>query len=350
MLSQYAPYSMTSRVQAGGSANAPIDLTGSESPQRPHTHRKQALVAYDHGQPSKPSRKRKSTEYNDNNDDDDAPPKKKPAKPRDAEKRLRVHRKKAPLAYAEIRQRALTQRMFVIDRQRSLPPADIDPKSPDNHPTEEVSLAGTTGNIYQITISRVPSCNCPHARKGNQCKHIVYVLARVLRAPEDLEYQLAFVSSELREIFERAPPLPSQVAQKDKEDGELDGNRKPLEGEDCPICMMEFETDGKGKPKGSESVVYCKAACGNNIHKQCFQQWAATKKGQGNVTCPFCRSPWQAEETSAADLRGVAMGGRVNAEGYVNVAAQLGLSGRRDTSTYNEFWLRRQSGGYDDGW
>ena len=254
----------------------------------------------------------------------DTPPKKRKKKAADEEKRLRRRRDHAPLSYNEIRERALTQRMFVLDRRR-------DPEHPD-HPVETVSLAGTTGNVYTITVDKVPSCDCPHARKGNQCKHIVYVLARVLRVPAHLEYQLAFLSSELRDIFTQAPPLPSEQA----ENSEKDGNRKPMEGE-CPICCVDFEPDN-----GSEEVVYCKAACGNNVHKECFEQWAATKKA-GSVTCPFCRTPWQGDEDA---LKKVARSGKVNDEGYVNVASQLGLSGQRDYSSYHQQWVRRQFG-YD---
>jgi hypothetical protein len=217
--------------------------------------------------------------------------------------------------------------MFVLDRQR-------DASDPEN-PSETISLAGTTGNIYTITIDRVPSCDCPHARKGNQCKHIVYVLSRVLRAPAELEYQLAFISSELKDIFARAPPLPSETAENDGKDG----NRKPVEGE-CPICCNDFE------PESSETIVYCKAACGNNIHKDCFGQWAATKTGQA-VTCPFCRTPWQGDEDQ---LKQVAKNRRKNADGYVNVASQLGLSGRRDYSTYNSYWVRGQARRGDIEW
>ena len=254
----------------------------------------------------------------ESNDDGDEKSKKKPKK--DGEKRLRRYRAHAPSAYRDVRERALTQRMFVLDRQRS----ESDPEAP----SETISLAGTTGNIYTITIDKVPTCDCPHARKGNQCKHIVYVLSRVLRAPAELEYQLAFISSELKDIFARAPSLPSETAQNDGKDG----NRKPVEGE-CPICCNDFE------PKSSETIVYCKAACGNNIHKDCFGQWAATKTGQ-TITCPFCRSPWQGDEDQ---LKSVAKSGRKNADGYVNVASQLGLSGRRDYSTYNSYWVRGQA-------
>ena len=56
--------------------------------------------------------------------------------------------------------------MFVIDRARG---------GTDAIPEETIDMAGTTGNIYSITISQVPSCTCPDSRKGNQCKHVVYV-------------------------------------------------------------------------------------------------------------------------------------------------------------------------------
>lgn len=257
---------------------------------------------------------------------DDTPPKKRTKKDSNGEKRLKRWRPKPPNTYHEIRQRALTQRMFALDRQRAL-------NEDEEHPIETVSLAGTTGNVYKIVIDKIPSCDCPHARKGNQCKHVIYILSRVLRVREDLEYQLAFTTSELQEIFTNAPPLPSEQA----EESAKDGNRKPLEGE-CPICCVDFE------PQNSkEVVVYCKASCGNNIHKECFEQWAATRKGNGDVTCPFCRTPWQGDEES---LKKIAKMGKKNTEGYVNVASQLGLSGQRDYSSYHRPWVQRQFG-YD---
>lgn len=56
-------------------------------------------------------------------------------------------------------------RMFVIDRTRG--GLEV--------PEEKIDLAGTTGNVYSITICQLPSCTCPDNQKGNQCKHIVYV-------------------------------------------------------------------------------------------------------------------------------------------------------------------------------
>ena len=100
------------------------------------------------------------------------PPKKRKSKTgshskaKDEEKRLRVFRKKAPLSYLEKLERATSQRMFVIDRARG---------GTEEEPEETIDMAGTTGNIYSITISRLPKCTCPDNQKGNQCKHIVYV-------------------------------------------------------------------------------------------------------------------------------------------------------------------------------
>ena len=140
------------------------------------------------------------------------------------------------------------------------------------------------------------------------------VLVRVLKAKPEQSIQLALLTSELRKIFANAPPIPSASST----DGN-NGNRKPIEGE-CPICVMDFEPD-------KESIVYCKAACGNNIHKQCFGKWAASKKDGAELTCPYCRTPWAVEDTT--ELKTISKAGKPNEEGYVNVAGELGISGRR---------------------
>ncbi|KAK4694014.1 hypothetical protein P7C71_g3489, partial [Lecanoromycetidae sp. Uapishka_2] len=244
-----------------------------------------------------------------------------PKKVKDEEKRLKRFRQHAPSSFQEKLHRATTQRMFVIDRSRG---------GTEQIPEETIEMAGTTGNIYSITIAQLPSCTCPDSQKGNQCKHIVYVLHNVLKAPEHLQYQLAFLSSELREIFAAAPPPASSQAS-----SEDPSNRKEVAG-DCPICFTEFEPD-------SEEIVWCRAACGNNIHKACFEQWVKSQAGK-EVRCVYCRTPWQGDEDSLKRIKNA--GGKVNGEGYVNVAEELGLSGARDYSTYHQHWVRRQGLGY----
>lgn len=103
---------------------------------------------------SKPKRRRKKKA----DDEGDAP----------EEKRLKRFRAKAPVSYMERLQRVTSQRMFLIDRERAV-------GEDGECPEEKFDIAGSTGNIYQVTICRVPRCTCPDAAKGNQCKHIIYV-------------------------------------------------------------------------------------------------------------------------------------------------------------------------------
>jgi hypothetical protein len=201
------------------------------------------------------------------------------------------------------------RRFFLIDRVQG---------GSNESPSETFTMTGSTGNVYTVNIANQPECNCPYAEKGNQCKHMVWVMVRVLRARHDLQYQLALLNSELKEIFQNAPRTPAHSDEEEPAENAADGNRKPVEG-DCPICFTEF---------GDEAVVFCKAACGNNFHSQCLKTWAATKRAaQVAVTCPLCRTPWEESGDVSADALKVAVnGGEVNHEGYVNVAGQLGIS------------------------
>jgi hypothetical protein len=49
-------------------------------------------------------------------------------------------------------------------------------------------------------------------------------------------------------------------------------------------------------------------------------------------------------------VSGVAKDGVRNAEGYVNVASKLGLSGRRDYSSYPSYWVHGQARRGHIGW
>ena len=93
---------------------------------------------------------------------------KRARKKKDEEKRLRRFRVKAPATYLERLNRVKTQKMFLIDRTRTT-------SDDGTHEEEVFDIAGTTGNIYQVTISKEPTCSCPDGGKGNQCKHIIYV-------------------------------------------------------------------------------------------------------------------------------------------------------------------------------
>lgn len=97
--------------------------------------------------------------------------KQKKSKVPSPEKRLRPYRNHAPQTYQARYERALAQRMFLIHRQKTT-------KSDEHGEYEEevFDMVGTTGNVYQVTISKVPKCTCPDWRNNRgQCKHIIYV-------------------------------------------------------------------------------------------------------------------------------------------------------------------------------
>ncbi|UNI23238.1 hypothetical protein JDV02_009071 [Purpureocillium takamizusanense] len=232
------------------------------------------------------------------------------------EKRARRFRAQAPQAFHAVYERALAQRFYVLKRT---------PDGTADCPTETFEMTGSTGNVYTVHIGRQPQCNCPHARKGNQCKHVLYILARALHAPFHLVYQSALLSTELRTIFASEPN------RNDASGSATSGKRKPVEG-DCPICYCDLDADSP------ESVVWCRAACGQNIHQTCFQMWAATK-AHGTVTCPMCRSTWEGDPDAASRVR---MDMAVDSEGYANVGRQLGISSVRDESTYSQWGFTRR--------
>lgn len=73
--------------------------------------------------------------------------------------------------------------------------------------------------------------------------------------------------------------------------------RKVVEaGDECAICYEELSTNSAAE----ESMAWCRAQCGSNLHLQCFQQWSQHARSKSlPVQCPLCRANWQAEEGSS---------------------------------------------------
>ncbi|GAB7361474.1 hypothetical protein MBLNU230_g1530t1 [Neophaeotheca triangularis] len=204
-------------------------------------------------------------------------------KPGKSETRAARYIDQPPQEYYAFLERATTQKMFILERTRKT--HENCHAGHDDCPREDIELAGSRGNVYTVVISHFCTCNCPAMVYGTnnsgteQCKHIIYVLHHVLKAKDDLKYQAAFLTSELRDIFANAPKILSEAVEEVEDN---DGNRKTVEeGDECPICCVEF--------KEEEKVVWCKAACGNNVHAKCFDMWA---KQKSPVKCPFCRTDW----------------------------------------------------------
>ncbi|GAA6015116.1 hypothetical protein JCM8202_004883 [Rhodotorula sphaerocarpa] len=280
------------------------------------------------------------------------------------EKRLRIFKRACPKATLKRAERVFAQRFFCVDRTRL------------SDSSEQFSVLGSTGNLYTVTIQHLPSCDCPDGRKGNHCKHLLFVFLKVLGVPmtTNLWYQAGLLTSELQAIFTLARPAPRNVLEErvrqayeiatgkkkaDEESAEGSGGRLvkkriPEEGDSCPICYEDFEA-------GSETgLVFCLSisGCGNALHRECFNNWARTSNPN---TCPMCREKWPKPGISetASTSANAAAGPAYSEDGYQNFAAHAGISTVRDTSSYYDgprrgepLWRRPYFGEpwYGDGW
>jgi hypothetical protein len=111
---------------------------------------------------------------------------------------------------------------------------------------------------------------------------------RVLDAKYDYVYQLALLTTELHEIFDASPVLDDHSSYDTRQ-------RSPIEG-DCPICLTEFGDHQRLAAGSNDAVVWCRASCGRNLHRECFEIWARGQEDQ--PTCPMCRSAWGVDDTS----------------------------------------------------
>ena len=93
----------------------------------------------------------------------------------------------------------------------------------------------------------------------------------------DLIRSRALLTSELEDIFARAPPAPAAVAHegiktayaqatgKQAASSSQKNKRLPEEGDDCPVCYEEMHGAAESK------LAFCEE-CGKAMHKECFQQ------------------------------------------------------------------------------
>ncbi|KDR69269.1 hypothetical protein GALMADRAFT_230775 [Galerina marginata CBS 339.88] len=255
------------------------------------------------------------------------------------EKRQAIFKPKCPQNIWDRVERVMTQRIFMIDRQRN-----------GDELREEFSVLGSTGNVYTVVIDHKPRCNCPDAVKGNHCKHILFIFLKVLQVAQQSSfwYQKALLTTELEDIFRNAPLAPNSVAHAHireahaRATGKIPADAPPLpadEGtgkkripgpdDDCPVCY-----DGM-HGVAEASLVFCEE-CGNALHKECFGQWQRTAKSNGkDLTCVWCRANWVVAPAPGAG--GVNMAGAtrtMHGYGYLNLAGVSGVSPVRDTSTY----------------
>lgn len=294
----------------------------------------------------------------------DAAPRRKAAAPK--EKRLKRFRSNPTISIQQRIERALTQRLYLIKTSEQTT------CHMHGGPSITFSVLGSTGNVYEVTLSKVPDCSCPDHRKGNLCKHLLFVALKVVGLPSSspLVYQSAYLTEELEQIFDLlqkrmrlvgmrggAGFVANEAVQEkftameekkaaaaggsSKEEIEEDGGavkRKDIDGSECPICF-----DDLGGAANVTQLTFCRAACGTNFHRDCMRMW--TSQHTRNPTCPACRQPWTDAATGGKvspkeSKRGGSGNGGRNDEGYVNLGELQGQSPVRDTSTYSDYYGR----------
>lgn len=87
-------------------------------------------------------------------------------------------------------------------------------------------------------------------------------IPRVDIEDEDDDEEVVYLGTRPRNLARRQS---SDLSDLNSASSKLPARRKKISGE-CPICYEEFE------PK-NEEIVWCKATCGNNVHKACFEAW-----------------------------------------------------------------------------
>ncbi|CAG8480083.1 5225_t:CDS:2 [Diversispora eburnea] len=164
-------------------------------------------------------------------------------------------------------ERAVKEPMYLIDCK-------------EVNPTQrKYVVLGPTGEVYTTDIAKIVSCSCPDFHNGIHCKHILFILLRILKVhPEsDLVYQKALKEKELKLIFNNSPQItyPSKgivdqlkaIASRDQK------KRKPID-DDCSCCH---------EPLGNQKVLIWCDACGNNIHLDCFTTWERSLRVEQKV-------------------------------------------------------------------
>lgn len=266
------------------------------------------------------------------------------------EKRLERTRSKFPKKLEGHLQRAMAQQMIVVkepvlrkqwqdvlEEERDFCQKSKKPAKATVCPTN-FAIAGSTGNKYTVTLDIRPTCTCPDFAKGDVCKHILFVLLKVVLVPRSssIWYQRAYLTTELIDIYRHL-----QLSLKSGKIGGVSPDiqaaceqvmKSPQKtGTRCSQCHGRFGVE-------ASSAIHCPSSrCGGIFHHDCLncesmpdlgrlslehQRPHSSSKSNKNrvrttiVTCPRCYTTWEHDA------------------GYVNLAHVTGQTPIRDKSTY----------------
>jgi len=178
-------------------------------------------------------------------------------------------------------------------------------------------LCGTTNNIYTVIVTDKPTCTCPdHMQRKNRCKHIFFILVKVMKVNPENEDKPVYTEAELRHMFSQMPQhmtdIKSNVVATDslltsysnaqskiiksvkstkpaKTNGEFLA-QKITDDSRCPVCL-------EGLADSKEAVVHCKYGCGSVVHNECIKIYNDHRKKIGYPPiCLVCQKRWIAKQ------------------------------------------------------
>jgi hypothetical protein len=178
------------------------------------------------------------------------------------------------------RERGLHQKLFLIETKNDY----------------EYLIMGLTGNVYAVNIKiGKPTCTCPdHTTRQNRCKHIYFVLDRILRIKNSDKEE--YTNDDLINFKNNKNSIDKNVCVKDhirdryhkleqKKNKNITVTIDDSKLDDlCPLCLDDLDN--------GEEIDWCKADCGKPIHKLCFKI-CSPKYG---AKCPYCNKQWNPPE------------------------------------------------------
>lgn len=154
--------------------------------------------------------------------------------------------------------RAKQQNIYIVDRQITETDAVF-------------NIMGTTGKIYTVSLTGLPSCTCPdYTRNHKRCKHILFMLVRIFNCSDP--YQILFTPLEIQHYIQQYNSSFTKYL-----------NNEPLCQDDtCVICLEPLQN--------GTSYVFCSRSCRRCLHSTCFQMLTQyTTNYQRQAKCPYCK-------------------------------------------------------------
>jgi len=180
--------------------------------------------------------------------------------------------------------RGMTQSIYLInfDTQK------------ENLESKKFTVLGSTGSVYTVTINSTPTCTCmDFKRRRQRCKHIYFILIRVMKVLKENEDIQVFTKEQVTQMFTNMQEIAKSVYISDdlrkmynimSQQNVIENKTVPMKNEEfCPICLDYIDC--------GEPIDYCKYACGNPVHTGCFKMWCKGKR-EKDITCVLCRSQW----------------------------------------------------------